>query len=667
MTASRAKALVEQAWMKVEAGHGAQAQRIFQEALGLDPENAEAWMMTGVLHAQAGDTDQAQTCLSRALQIEPDYADPYLHLARIQLGIGQTDAALRSAGKAVECDGEYPEAWQLLAELSARTGDVGGAEHAYRRLLALEPGRADVYNRLGGVLSALNRFDEALQACGEALRIEPANPEIFANLGNVYLRRGENSAAIEAFRRALQLSPDFTGARLNLGNALREERDFHQAADCYRMLLESSPDFHEARLSLGECYLRTGEFEQALECYETVLKTMPGLAVALLNKGFALANLTRYREALEVFKQLLKINACNGVAWFNRGLVEKRLGQFDAAHDSMSEALGLSPDDPHIRFSLGLLKLLRGHFSEGWRYYSARKSVRDRAPVGPHDLAGDLRGKRILLVKDQGIGDEIFFLRFAGLLKERGAWLACQTDWKIASIVGRMSFLDQVATESEQSPPVDMILSVGDLPYLLGLNEAARFPPPVRLTVLPEAQQKLKSRLSKVGSGPLVGVTWWAGTRSPAGTLGDRLAYREVPFRLLAKALRPVRANVVILQRAPDPGELKACSEVLGREVIDMSDLNDDLETMLALLASLDDYIGVDNTNMHLSAGLGKPCRILVPHPPDWRAMAEGSSSHWFPGFTLYRQRSDDDWTDAITQLERDLLRSRSVPNPTAS
>ncbi len=524
-----------------------------------------------------------------------------------------------------------------------------------RRVLAVQPDRADVHNRLGGLLAGQGRFQEALQACRDALRLAPDNPEVHANLGNVHCQRGDNAAAVAWFEQALRLAPDFTGARLNLGNALRALGAFDKAAACYRGLIEANPDFVEARLSLCECYLKAGEFAPALACYDAVLAIAPGLPLAQINRGFALGMSGRYQDALEAFAQVLQEDPRNADAWFNRGLLEKKLGRFDAASASFRQALALAPANPEIQQSLGLLELLRGNFADGWRWYGARKSVRDRAPVDPSDLAGTLGGRRILLAKDQGIGDEIFFLRFARLLKERGAWLCCQTDAKIRSIVARLPFLDQAVAESDRAPEVHQTLSVGDLPRLLGLTDASRFPPPAPLSVLPALRDEIRAALAAYGAGPFVGLTWWAGTKQPATTLGDRLAYREVPLRLLADTLRRIDATPVILQRAPETAELTELSRALEWPVADMSAFNDDLERMLALLEYLDDYVGVDNTNMHLSAGIGKPCRILVPHPPEWRMTTEGASSPWFPGSTLYRQRADGDWSDALARLAQDV------------
>ena len=53
--------------------------------------------------------------------------------------------------------------------------------------------------------------------------------------------------------------------------------------------------------------------------------------------------------------------------------------------------------------------------------------------------------------------------------------------------------------------------------------------------------------------------------------------------------------------------------------------------------------------------GTGRRARVLVPHPPEFRWMAKGETSPWFPGFTVYRQRRDAGWKEAVEALARDL------------
>jgi hypothetical protein len=73
------------------------------------------------------------------------------------------------------------------------------------------------------------------------------------------------------------------------------------------------------------------------------------------------------------------------------------------------------------------------------------------------------------------------------------------------------------------------------------------------------------------------------------------------------------------------------------------------------VLAELDEYVTVSNTNVHLLAGLGKTARVLVPYPAEWRWMRRDGASPWFAGFPVYRQAQSRDWSAALNQLRSDL------------
>ena len=109
------------------------------------------------------------------------------------------------------------------------------------------------------------------------------------------------------------------------------------------------------------------------------------------------------------------------------------------------------------------------------------------------------------------------------------------------------------------------------------------------------------------------------------------------------------------LQRGPREGELAAFATGTGRALHDAAFANDDLEDALALLDLLDEYVGVSNTNTHLRAGLGKPARVMVPWPPEWRWLERGERSPWFASMPLYRQSADGSWDGALARLASDL------------
>jgi hypothetical protein len=267
-------------------------------------------------------------------------------------------------------------------------------------------------------------------------------------------------------------------------------------------------------------------------------------------------------------------------------------------------------------------------------------------------LLDDLTGRRVLLLPNQGLGDEMFFLRFAGLLKARGAVLAYRTGPALAALARRVAALDRVVSGDEPDPAHDLALSIGDLPHLLRVNTVADLPPPVRLAAAEGDRAAVAARLARLGPPPYVGLTWRAGTREWNALL------KTVPVAALGRALRGLSATFLALQRAPDAGEIATLADALGAPVHDLSDLNASLPEMLALLERIEVYAGVSNTNTHLRAGTGRIAHVLVPHPPEWRWMNAGARSPWFPRFPVYRQQAtgaERGWRGALAALARDL------------
>jgi hypothetical protein len=193
----------------------------------------------------------------------------------------------------------------------------------------------------------------------------------------------------------------------------------------------------------------------------------------------------------------------------------------------------------------------------------------------------------------------------------------------------------------------------------LALASGHEFAPPLPLAADPARREAAAARLRAFGPPPYVGVTWAAGlTPEERKDLQKTTPVwiKRISVMELGRILRPLRATIVVLQRKPDPAETAAFYEALGRAALDASDVNEDLRDALALLACLDDYVGMSNTNMHLLAGLGAPkARVLVQSPAEWRWSMAGRESPWFPGFVLYRQGADRSWNEAYRQLSADL------------
>jgi len=462
------------------------------------------------------------------------------------------------------------------------------------------------------------QFQQAAGVYEGVLSANPGNPNAAQALAAIMTTTGNHGKAADLWKVVLKTRPRSPTAHIGLGMALAAKGELLTAIGWYEKANRIDDTNERAHFLLANAYRKAGDREKAIASYRRAIELKPDFVAALSNLGGILHELCHFEEAASAYER----------------------------------ALSIRPNEPFPRRNLATLQLLLGRYEQGWRNYLARGSM-DNAPsdLFRSILPASLQDKRVLVVRDQGLGDEIFFLRFLPRLSERGASVFYRPGPRLAAMLRRAAVADIV----EEDVPCDLKISVGDLPYVLGTTDDTEIPTTISLTPVREQVEAFGRLLRDFGTPPYVAVTWRAGTERSANA-----QFRETPMTLLARSLSAANARVVAIQRNPKTGEVAAFEKLFGRPVLDLTASNEDLEAMLALVGLLDEYVCVDNTNVHLRSALGRPCRILVPQPTDFRSMADGDESPWFPGTRLYRQSPGDDWGNAFAQLERDLRRTRS-------
>ena len=588
--------------------------------------DARLWLMYGAINQQLGDNDTAATAYKKTVAMQPGLAVGHYQLGTLNLETGKTEQAVESLQRAVALQPDFLEARCNLGSALEKLGRYGEASDCYRDALRLNPGMPELHHNLGNALHALGHHEDAEQSYREAIRLRPGYVEAHDHLGVVLAKQNRYEEAIASYHQALAIRPDHAAAHYNLAMSLKHLNRLDEAVASYRRALAINPRDSEARVNLGIALVEQKRFNEAIDHYHEALRLKPDDADAHNNLGVALVEQQKIDEAIACYR----------------------------------EALRLKPDDGDAHFNLSLLLLLQGNFRDGWQEYQWfwRRKVSAGRPLQPSPWDGsNLNGQNVFLHGEQGLGDEFFFLRFVPWLRRHGAGtITYRSDPRIATLLSRAKEIDRIAAAEELPLPGDLVFAIGDLPRLLGMVRVDQIPPSLTLTPLPQHTESMRTRLAQLGPPPYVGVTWRAGTSAKRGSL-----YKECPLPRLAETLRATPATALALQRKPLPGEAEGFSQALGRPVHDLSILNEDLEQMLALLALIDDYVGVSNTNMHLRAGVGRTARVLVPAPPEWRWMAEGEKSPWFPGFTVYRQGYNRSWDEAFDMLATDLKQAYSV------
>jgi adenylate cyclase len=188
----------------------AQAKKILEEAVALDPEYPRLYMGLAVVHMYDmwyGTTESPDQSLDRAFEL---------------------------AQKAISLDNSNATAHGILGHVYAMKRQYDRAIAECERAVFLDPNSAENIFWLGMALNWAGRTEEAIPYIQNAIRLNPLPPALyFVQLAVSYRDSGQYEKAIEASKKALQREPNTQFAYIHMAISyirLGQEKEARAAA-----------------------------------------------------------------------------------------------------------------------------------------------------------------------------------------------------------------------------------------------------------------------------------------------------------------------------------------------------------------------------------------------------------------------------------------------------
>jgi serine/threonine protein kinase/Tfp pilus assembly protein PilF len=193
---------------------------LFEQALALDPDYAEAWAGLGGAYQLKGTflnipalLEKAIECTERALALDPSLADAHTWLGAARLGLGRTDEAIVALEYAVALDPKQARPWSSLARAYwLGRGDLRKGVEALERAVAINPQLGYGHLQLAFLHTELNELDLAAAAAVRAVDLQERYMSgeegllivgAHTRLGYVHYRRGRYADAVREYQSEL--------------------------------------------------------------------------------------------------------------------------------------------------------------------------------------------------------------------------------------------------------------------------------------------------------------------------------------------------------------------------------------------------------------------------------------------------------------------------------
>ena len=523
-----------------------------------------------------------------------------------------------------------PESGPVLHHYAVALHLSGRSEEAmpyFDHALEYEPGQANIHQNRSIALLALGRTEEAIASAREAVRLRPGNPGGYVNLVLAECRAGRYADAWETVSKGLEAAPDHPGLLNQAAHIATEARNFSLAGSFVERALAVAPDNPEAVYNSGILHQARSRYEDALRAYDRTLALQPGHQGAFVNRGVVLRQIGRIGEA---------------VAQFRKGLAQ-------------------APDWPVLRYNLALTELLVGRWERAWPDFELRTRFagaldRSPRPDSPVWDGGDIAGRTLLVIHEQGLGDTLQFLRFLPFARERAGRLVFMCQERLHALLLRLDLFRSGDIELVPSdapvPPHDLHVPLMSLARLYGATPG-NLP---RQTVGIALEEPRLSRWAAFGRQDpeqwRIGLSWQGDPGASVDQDGSMPPAALAPLGALAgrAAFLSLEKHLGHDQSAPEGLDLLM-------PPTDFDGGRDAFIDSAALMMSLDLVVTTDTTVAHLAGLLGRPVWLLLTFVPDWRWGLEGLLTPWYPTMRIFRQRAPGDWEGVVAEVVAQLDR----------
>lgn len=372
----------------------------------------------------------------------------------------------------------------------------------------------------------------------------------------------------------------------------------------------------------------------------------------LIEQGNQLRAEQQPERALQCYALAFVQDPESGSAFNNYGNVMRELGHPKRAVPFLQHAALLDPTNITARFNLAVCHLLSGDYQQGWPAYESRWEYEHLAGTEPKHSqprwrGEDLQGKTILVVGEQGHGDNIQFVRFVWNLHQRGAKIKLQVTDGLVPLLGRSEILSWVGTYADDPGEFDTWVPIMSIPGIIGIT----------VDNLPRVQSYLNAdanavRAWQIQLGPKkrmrVGFGW-SGRRD--SWLNQ---HKSVPFETMLDMIRQnPQYEWINLQIDADPEQEQALADAgVTRYPGSVQSFAD----TAALMMNLDVVISVDTAITHLAGALGRPVWLMLnAYATDWRWLLDRDSSPWYSSARLFRQPVRGDWASVTKKISQYL------------
>ena len=446
--------------------------------------------------------------------------------------------------------------------------------------------------------------------------------------------------------------PNIAQCYLELANIYEQQNMYMEAiTECYVKIMKLEPHNGIVLNQIGVCYFTIGQFKLASHYFKKVLK-LQEIAEVYTNVGVCCVRLKEYKDAEYNFLKSYAMEPNNDRTNSSIGELYYFMKKYDESIEFYNKLKNKTID---FLYNTSFSYLAKKDFTNGFYHYENRlkenrinaqtKEIeRVNIPTVPY-WDGIAHCERLLLLYEQGIGDNIQYYRFVVELSKRFPTMKI-TYFCRQSVIQLFKHYDNIDTIANAFfLPYDYKVYIMSLPYILKISDIK---PNTENYIRVDDKKTLywKDRLSHLTKKLKVGFVY-------NGLLMSFID-KTIPLEDF-KCISDLDIDLICMHKKEEV-ELDIQKISWGNR-IHLFDIDKGIpfEDTVHILKNLDLLITIDTAIVHLAGVLGVKTWLLLGKYSEWR-WSNTDDNYWYNSVELFRMKDELPLKNIIPMVKTRLM-----------
>ncbi len=515
------------------------------------------------------------------------------------------------------------------------------------------------------------QYDKCLPLLEEVLKINDSFHPALREKANVYFHQNKIVESKAIINKFVDINPnDHVGLNIQ-GLVYLKSNKIEKAQKSFLKGIKINPNYYPILNNLSTCYRQLNEPIIAIDYLKKALKIHPNFTEGIINMGALLIETGRYQEGIKYLKNVEK-KTNNSAVYLNLAIGYFFSENFNEAEKYFEYTEKQDPNNDNFRKNYSSFLIYQQKYKKAWKLFSKKINKEKFAISGSYidnirkkmsSFQNISKSDKILLIKEQGIGDEILFSSIYSDALNTYPNIIIETDERLISLFKRSfksnKFIPykKISGSKNELNNIDKIILAGDLPSKFR-NSKSSFPQQAFLKAYSLNVKKVKKTLDQKCKKIKIGFSWL----SKRKFFGEA---KSINLKNFLPILKIPEISFINLQYGGYEKEIENLNKKENLNIINYPniDLFNDFENLAALLTNLDLFITISSSTAHLAGSLGVPTWLIKPKNNAsfhyW--FQPNNKTPWYPSITLFSQ--NDESIKTIKNIKEQLLVKFNIKN----